>query len=82
MELRFLNQHEDRGCVGVRRIFGPKKAEITGERGTFHSEGLRKYTDCSPDVGNVLGRSYEDGRVSGHVVRVEVRIHTYDARKT
>ena len=50
----------------LRRIFGPKRDEITGEWRKLHNEELN-YMYCSPNIVQVI--KSRRMRLAGHVVR-------------
>jgi hypothetical protein len=52
----------------LRRICGPKRLEVTGERGKLHNEELNDLY-CSPNIVRVI--KYRRMRWAGHVARME-----------
>jgi hypothetical protein len=58
----------------LRRIFGPKRDEVTGEGIKLHNEVLN-YLYCSPDIVEVI--KPKRMRWAGHVARMEERIGVY-----
>jgi hypothetical protein len=51
----------------LRRIFGPKRDEVTGERKTLHSGELNKFYSSSDIIRQIKSRRM---RWEGHVARM------------
>jgi len=58
----------------LRRIFGPKRDEVTGEWSKLHDEKLNDLY-CLPNIGRVI-KSRKMGWAR-HVARMEARIVVY-----
>ena len=56
--------------TALRRIFGPTRDEVTGERGKLHNEELNDLY-CSPNIVRVIKSSRM--RWAGYVARMEER---------
>ena len=56
--------------TALRRIFGPTRYEVTGERGKLHNEELNDLY-CSPNIVRVIKSSRM--RWAGYVARMEER---------
>ena len=61
-------------CLVLRRIFGPKRDEITEEWRKLHNEELNDLY-CSPNVVRVI--KWRRMRWAGHVARMGVRRGVY-----
>ena len=58
----------------LRRIFGPRTDEVTGERRRLHNKELNDL-HCSPNIVHVI--KSRRMRWAGHVARIGKRSHVY-----